>query len=682
MMNCRREFLANLRRARSAGLALALTLPAAAVAQQVTLSSPNGDLSIKGTLLSFEEGVYRIDTVMGELNVPAEAVECAGDACPPDRSEGIPGEAIELADKAGELRVRGKLVLYTGDTYQIDTTLGVLELPAGGVDCTGPGCPVLSAARPAPEAPEEQAEAEAEPAEDPAEETATAIEADIEAEIQAAVRPEPEAEPEAPTEPEAPIETAEPAEVLEQTPPPPDTTTETREAVVTADSKLIQIARLNGPADLRLAGPAAILEALTPTLSGRFAEAMGATATPIEVEYVSIAKARDEGLPGGSMGLRLTGGEAGPVTLLGQFTTGPDASLKLLEEGAADLVFATAPASLSDERLTGGLVLGSDGMVAVVAPGNPLTAIPTESLARVFSGEITDWSELGAEPGPIRVIGLPESHSTSESLSELLLAPAGFVARPADTVAPDIHTLTGIVAGDPHAIAFVPNSMRGQTRPLDVVTRCGLRTSPGADTFRTREYPFTQAIVARQGDTSATAISLLETLAANPQILREAGYVDAEIGLQSLETERAALATRLDEVPGGPLRTAATNALEGMERTQRLNQVLYFERGTNRLDLQSLVGMGRIMNWLEDNDIREAFIVGHAPTGEDPIRALNAARAAADLVLLEVTLSESAPDDLVFRRLAVGGLLPVVCPSDINHAATNSRVEIWVRGQS
>ena len=133
-------------------------------------------------------------------------------------------------------------------------------------------------------------------------------------------------------------------------------------------------------------------------------------------------------------------------------------------------------------------------------------------------------------------------------------------------------------------------------------------------------------------------------------------------------------------MPATPLHVAATNALAGMDRAQRLSQVLYFERGTNRLDLQSLVGLGRILDWLAANDIGEAFIVGHAPEGDDPDRALNAARAAANLVMQEITLSEDGRPDVVFRRLALGGLLPVVCSGDINHAASNSRVEIWVRG--
>ena len=143
---------------------------------------------------------------------------------------------------------------------------------------------------------------------------------------------------------------------------------------------------------------------------------------------------------------------------------------------------------------------------------------------------------------------------------------------------------------------------------------------------------------------------------------------------------RAELAERLADLPDGPLRSAAANALAGMEQARRLSQVLYFERGTNRLDAQSRAALGGVLDWLAEHEVGEAFLVGHAPPGEAPGRALDGARAAADLVRQEIILSANVPQQVIFRRLALGGLLPVVCPEDTGHAASNSRVEIWVRG--
>lgn len=54
----------------------------AAVAQDVTLTSRDGDVEISGNLLGFDGEFYRVDTVYGELTVDGSGVDCAGPGCP------------------------------------------------------------------------------------------------------------------------------------------------------------------------------------------------------------------------------------------------------------------------------------------------------------------------------------------------------------------------------------------------------------------------------------------------------------------------------------------------------------------------------------------------------------------------------------------------------------------------
>lgn len=57
-------------------------LCAPVMAQDVTLTSPDGSVEISGTLLGFDGDFYRIETVYGELTVDGTGVNCAGPACP------------------------------------------------------------------------------------------------------------------------------------------------------------------------------------------------------------------------------------------------------------------------------------------------------------------------------------------------------------------------------------------------------------------------------------------------------------------------------------------------------------------------------------------------------------------------------------------------------------------------
>lgn len=51
-------------------------------AQDVTLVSPDGGVSVEGTLLGFDGEFYRVDTVYGELTVDGSGVRCEGPGCP------------------------------------------------------------------------------------------------------------------------------------------------------------------------------------------------------------------------------------------------------------------------------------------------------------------------------------------------------------------------------------------------------------------------------------------------------------------------------------------------------------------------------------------------------------------------------------------------------------------------
>ena len=80
---------------RAAVTAALLLLAASAAAQDVTLRSPDGAVTVEGTLLGFDGRYYRVDTVYGELTVDGSGVLCEGPGCP------------RLAPFVAELRLSG-----------------------------------------------------------------------------------------------------------------------------------------------------------------------------------------------------------------------------------------------------------------------------------------------------------------------------------------------------------------------------------------------------------------------------------------------------------------------------------------------------------------------------------------------------------------------------------------------
>ncbi len=67
----------------AAAIANAAVLSAApAFAQDITLKSPDGTITIGGSLIAFDGNNYTIESSFGPINVAADLVACFGDACP------------------------------------------------------------------------------------------------------------------------------------------------------------------------------------------------------------------------------------------------------------------------------------------------------------------------------------------------------------------------------------------------------------------------------------------------------------------------------------------------------------------------------------------------------------------------------------------------------------------------
>lgn len=66
----------------SLGVALCILSAVPATAQQVTLTSLDGGITLQGDLLSYDGSAYKIRTLLGELEVNAFRVTCSGEICP------------------------------------------------------------------------------------------------------------------------------------------------------------------------------------------------------------------------------------------------------------------------------------------------------------------------------------------------------------------------------------------------------------------------------------------------------------------------------------------------------------------------------------------------------------------------------------------------------------------------
>lgn len=108
------------------------------------------------------------------------------------------------------------------------------------------------------------------------------------------------------------------------------------------------------------------------------------------------------------------------ITIEAEFT-GSSAGLESLAAGTVEI--GNSSRALKDEEKSAGAVeniVAIDGIAVVTDTANKVTTISSDDLAKVYTGEITNWKDLGGEDEAIVVVGREAGSGTRGAFEELL----------------------------------------------------------------------------------------------------------------------------------------------------------------------------------------------------------------------------------------------------------------------
>ena len=132
--------------------------------------------------------------------------------------------------------------------------------------------------------------------------------------------------------------------------------------------------------------------------------------------------------------------------------TGSGAGIEAASNGSADIGLASR--ALKDEEKAGGLtetVVALDGIAVIVNAGSKVEDLSVEQIAKIFTGEITDWSEVGGEAGKISCIGREAGSGTRDGFESITDTKDACQYRQELTSTGDVITT---VSQNPNAIGY------------------------------------------------------------------------------------------------------------------------------------------------------------------------------------------------------------------------------------
>ena len=145
--------------------------------------------------------------------------------------------------------------------------------------------------------------------------------------------------------------------------------------------------------------------------------------------------------------------EAYPNVTVTTEYTGSGAGLESLAAGSVDI--GNASRHIKDSEAESGAVenvVALDGIAVITDLDNDVTDLSTEDLAKVYTGEIKNWSELGGKDEAIVVIGRESGSGTRDAFEELVeVKDACAYAQELDSTG----AVLAKVAATPGAIGYV-----------------------------------------------------------------------------------------------------------------------------------------------------------------------------------------------------------------------------------
>ena len=185
--------------------------------------------------------------------------------------------------------------------------------------------------------------------------------------------------------------------------------------------------------------------------------------------------------------------------------TGSGSGIQAVSEGRCDIGLASR--SLKADEKAGGLketVLAYDGIAIIVSPENPVSDLSVEQIAKIYTGEIKNWKDVGGNDGEIVLIGREAGSGTRDGFESITDTKDKCQYRQELTSTGDVITA---VSQNPNAIGYaslsaVKDSVKALTvggvapteatvkdgsyvvqRPFVLVTKEGTKLSDTAQKF-------------------------------------------------------------------------------------------------------------------------------------------------------------------------------------------------------
>ncbi|MBX8590809.1 phosphate ABC transporter substrate-binding/OmpA family protein [Pseudomonas cichorii] len=372
---------------------------------------------------------------------------------------------------------------------------------------------------------------------------------------------------------------------------------------------------------------------------------------------------------------RVTGSTATGQAVVAEIAAhGSGTGFTALKAGSADIAASSRPIKdqeAQELKALGDLkspeseqVIAIDGVAVILHPGNPLRQLSTLELARIFSGEIRDWQEVGGNAGEIHLYARDENSGTYETFKELVLTRNGKNLSRQARRFESSEQLSDAVSNDRNGIGFIGLPYVRHAKAVAVADGESKAMLPTVSLIATEDYPLSRRLYLyvppKANHDWAQALVHFAQSAEGQAIVASNGFV-----AQTVQAMKVQATAQMPEDYQALTRKA-----------ERLSVNFRFAQGSARLDNKAQLDLRRVADYLKTHQKldQQVTLVGFGDAKSDSARATLLSRLRAMAVRRELQKSGVTFDEI----LGFGDEMPVAGNDADDGRIKNRRVEVWV----
>lgn len=328
-------------------------------------------------------------------------------------------------------------------------------------------------------------------------------------------------------------------------------------------------------------------------------------------------------------------------------------------------------------------IIGVDSIAVVVNKENPVSTLSVIQINNIYRGNITNWNQVGGSDMQIVVYSRPVKSEARARFDNRILGASDIVqvARIAGTNA----AMAIKIDANPAAIGFVGYAFLRNTKPLNLISECGIISSANTFSAKTEEYLLQRRLYLynRADSTTDVARHFLDYAISEDAdgLVAKAGYIDLGVEQVSQADSQAKILSMLSQTNDPYELTILREMINELVQHDRLSTTFRFASGSNHLERKSQIDLERLIGYLESQpDGTNVTLVGF--TDSDGAFTANqnlALRRARQVISAVQDQGQDRVKHIIFTAQGYGELAPATCNTSNDGKRINRRVEVWMR---